>query len=132
MTDTTSTIDAGTAYIDGEIDSSSEGDLTYEIGSIFKRLFATDGGLIPRDAARQIDAVYSDIWFPLDPTHCFRPDKGMPAFLVTLNEFIFTLARVLRYDDIRQDTLVQLILEILELPPRAAHIWGVSETTPEL
>ncbi|GAM33582.1 hypothetical protein TCE0_011f00585 [Talaromyces pinophilus] len=124
MTETASTTDAGTAYIDEEIESSSEGNLTYELGTIFKRLFAKDGGLTPHDAARQIDAVYSDIWFPLDPTFRFRPDKGMPGFLVALNEFIFSLARILRYDDMRQDTLVQLILEILELPPRKAQIWG--------
>ncbi|EEA23335.1 hypothetical protein PMAA_099240 [Talaromyces marneffei ATCC 18224] len=123
MTETTSTIDAATAYLDEEIDSSGEGDLTYEIGTIFKSLFATDRCITPRDAAHQIDAVYSDIWFPMDPTFRFRPDKGMPGYLGTLNEFIFTLARLLRYDDIRQDTLFLLILEILELPPRAAQIW---------
>ena len=131
MTETTTTVDAGTAYINGEMDISGEGYLSYEIGNIFKRLFAAEDGLSPRDAAQQIDAVYSDIWFPRDPTLRFRPDKGMTSYLVTLNEFIFTLARVLSYDDARQDTLVQLILEILKLPPRTAQIWDVSETTPE-
>lgn len=130
MTETTSTIDACTAYIEEEIDNSSEGDLTYEIGIIFKRLFAT-GEISPHDAAQQIDAVYSDIWFPLDPTFRFRPDKGMPAFLGTLDDYIFPLAQKLRYDDIRQDTLVKLILEMHELPPRAAQIWEVRETKPQ-
>ena len=129
MTEATSTVDACTVFIDEEIEGLCEGDLTFEIGHIFKRLFAIDGDFSPPDAARQIDAVYSDIWFPLDPTFSFRPDKGMPSFLLTLNEFIFPLARMLRYDDMRQGTLVQLILEIFALPPRVAQIWGVSKST---
>lgn len=129
MTEATSTVDAGTVFIDEEIEGSSEGDLSFEIGHIFKRLFVTDGDFSPHDAAQQIDTVYSDIWFPLDPTFRFRPDKGMRSFLLTLNEFIFPLARMLRHDDMRQGTLVQLILEIFALPPRAAQIWGVSKTT---
>lgn len=130
MTETTSTIDVGAAYIDQEIDSSYEGDLTYEVGIIFKRLFVT-GDISPHGAAQQIDTVYSDIWFPLDPTFRFRPDKGMPAFLGTLNDYIFPLARIFRYDDRRQDTLAQLVVEIRELPPRAAQIWDVRETATQ-
>ncbi|KAL1970741.1 hypothetical protein VTN77DRAFT_2575 [Rasamsonia byssochlamydoides] len=48
----------------------------------------------------------------------------MANFLSILYELVFDMARLLPYTDARQDTLVQLILELRKLPPKPCRIWN--------
>lgn len=126
MVETLISRDAGIAYLDEEISDSNEGDETYELSNILKRLLV-ENGVTPHDAAQQIDSFYEHQFLPSQPIFQKQKAKGMIEFLGALDVLICDLGRLLHYDDVRQDALIQLILELRKLPPRQVEIWGVSK-----
>lgn len=129
MAETSISRDAGIAYLDEEISEAYEGDETYELANILKRLMA-ENGITPQEAAQQIDSYYEDDLLPSQPILQREKAKGMINLLSALDDLICGLGSALRYDDARQDALIQLILELRKLPPRQVVIGDVSRSTP--
>lgn len=130
MVETSISRDAGIAFLDETISETHgpdyEGDETYELANILKRLLV-ENGITPQEAAQQIDSFYEHDWLPIQPMWVRKKKtKGMSDFLATPYDLICDLGRVLHYDDVRQNTLIQLILELRKLPPRQVEIWEVS------
>ncbi|RAO74256.1 uncharacterized protein BHQ10_010268 [Talaromyces amestolkiae] len=127
MAETSITRDEGIAYLEEEISEAYEGDETYELAYILKRLIAEDG-ITPQGAAQQIDSYYEDDLLPSQPILQKEKAKGMINLLGALDDLICGLGSVLHYNDVRQDALIQLILELRKLPPRQVVI-GDNECT---
>uniref|UniRef100_A0A093VFL7 Uncharacterized protein n=1 Tax=Talaromyces marneffei PM1 TaxID=1077442 RepID=A0A093VFL7_TALMA len=108
MTKASVSRDAGIAYLDEEISQDYEGD---------------ENGTTPQEAAQQIDAFYAGDFLFSQPIFQKEKAKGMINFLGGLDALICGLGRILRYDDCRQDALVQMLLELHKLPPRQVKIW---------
>ena len=128
MAEMSTSQDAGIAYLDEQISESYEGAETYELANILKHLLA-ENGITPQETAQQIDSFYEDEFLPSQPIFQKEKAKGMITLLGALDELLCNLGRVLRYDDVRQDALIQVILELRKLPTRQVEIWGVSKTT---
>lgn len=128
MAEKSTSRDAGIAYLDEEISESYEGAETYELANILKRLLA-ENGITPQETAQQIDSFYENDFLPSQPIFQKEKAKGMINLLGALDELLCNLGRVLRYDDVRQDALIQVILELRKLPTRQVEIWEVSKTT---
>lgn len=111
------------AYLDGDNDSDEEDAPDPIYTAIFKDL-RQHGNTAP-EAARRINAFYAEKFLPSDPLMKFQDDKEMEAFLDVLYRLIFDLARVIRYDDPKQDRLAQLLSELHKLPPKKFTIWKV-------
>jgi hypothetical protein len=105
MTETSTSRDAGIAYLDEELSEPYEADGTHELAEIFKLLLAEDG-ITPQDAAHQIDAFYAEDFLFLQPIYQKEKAKGMINFLASLDELICSLGRVIHYEDTRQDALI--------------------------
>lgn len=131
MAETSITRDEGIAYLEEEISETYEGDETYELAYILKRLIAEDG-ITPQEAAQQIDSYYEDDLLPSQPILQKEKAKGMINLLGALDDLICGLGSVLHYNDVRQDALIQLILELRKLPPRQVVIEDVSKSTLRL
>ncbi|PCG90858.1 Protein of unknown function DUF3632 [Penicillium occitanis (nom. inval.)] len=123
MAEKSTSRDAGIAYLDEQISESYEGDETYELANILKHLLA-ENGITPQETAQQIDSFYEDKFVPSQPIFQKEKSIGMINLLGALDELLCNLGRVLRYDDVRQDALIQVILELRKLPTRQVEIWG--------
>jgi hypothetical protein len=55
----------------------------------------------------------------------FEDDKGMGGFLDRLYDLIYDLARLIPFNNSLQDVLIQLIMELRNLPPKPFKIWNV-------
>jgi hypothetical protein len=56
----------------------------------------------------------------------FQDDQGIGGFLNTFYKVVFTLARLIPYNDSsKQEKLIRLILELRKSPPRSFKIWQV-------
>lgn len=128
MAEASITRDAGIAYLDTEISEAYEGDEIYELAKILRRFIAKDG-VTPQEAAQQIDSYYEDDLLPSQPILQREKARGMVNLLGALDDLICDLGSVLHYDDVRQDDLIQLILELRKLPPRQVVIGNVSKST---
>lgn len=92
--------------------------------SILQDLFASDRGKEAlADAAQKIDSYYHTTF--LD-RYKLRNFNKIQRYLFKLYTTIFDASRCLHYNDPRQDTMVQLIQELRNLPPKTVRIWKVS------
>ena len=112
-------------YIDLLIDEESDDDAFVHLANLVKSLLLSTSETAARDTAAAIDAYYEKEFFPSDPLMRFEEDKGMTSFLLELWEIVFSLARVIPYDDDAQVTLVNLILELYKLPTRSHKVFDV-------
>jgi hypothetical protein len=113
------------AYLDEKMALNEEGTPDYDIATIIEGLLLNGNDhTAVADAARQIDMYYSSVFLPLDPL-IKLDDEGMASLLSTLYNLIFEVARLISYKDSRQDTLVELILELRKLPPKQIKIYNV-------
>ncbi|ROV90384.1 hypothetical protein VPNG_10017 [Cytospora leucostoma] len=101
------------------------------VPSILLHLLATYPGDDPeaareaaREAAFRIDGDYRDVYLPSDPLLQGQDDKGMAGFLDRLYDLMLRIARLVKYDDIRQHALIQCLGELRKLPPKAFRIWN--------
>jgi hypothetical protein len=117
--------DRWVAYLDEEIAFNDEDTLDHYLATIIKDLLLVNNYTAVADVARQIDAYYSGEFLRSDPLLKFQDDKGMEIFLSILYRLVFDLAELISYKDSRQDTLVELILELRKLPPKQLKIWKV-------
>jgi hypothetical protein len=81
--------------------------------------------------AQRFDALYGAVYEPrfngYNKTH-----KGWTGFLIAFYRMLLGAAAELRYDDPKQDKVVQLLVELRRLPSRAVKIFVVSATLPTL
>ena len=113
------------AYLEGEIASCGEDSYNAEFATIMRSLLLSLENSAPADTARRIDTYYWEEYLPSDPLLRFQDDKGIGGFLNFLYELVFDMARLVPYDDSKQDQLLQLIFELRQLPPKPFKIWNV-------
>ena len=79
--------------------------------------------------AQRFDALYGAVYEPrfngYNKTH-----KGWTGFLIAFYRVLLGAAAELRYNDPKQDKVVQLLVELRKLPPRAVKIFVVNATLP--
>lgn len=126
--------DAANAFLTAETTVDEETGVASGLPSIFLDLLAawTEGNhtAAAEEAARRIHADYCDVYLSSDPLMKGLNDRGMAGFLSRLYELVFALARLVGYDDDRQDALLETILQLRKLPPQSLKIWDVSRPTP--
>ena len=110
---------------DDEITEWGEGTFDHALGVTLKGYLLSDGDSAAADTARQIHIFYEQEHLHSDPLMKYEDDQGMGAFLSGFYEIVFTLARVIPYNNSNQEKLVWLLLELRKLPPRQFKIWKV-------
>ncbi|KAK4446717.1 hypothetical protein QBC34DRAFT_411220 [Podospora aff. communis PSN243] len=94
-----------------------EGDIAY-FAAIFRDLLATPG-ISPADAAQRIRHDFLNGYLATEPEWNGLSSRfAVGSFLQGGYEVIFELARVVPHEDVRQDLLVQTLLELRKLPPQ--------------
>lgn len=123
-----STTEPWREYIDEEIDYDKEAGDPMQMPLILRDMissFPEDGQAAAEAAARRINADYWENYLPSDPLLKGRDDKGVEDFLGRLCHLSFHMGRLLRYDDTRQDAIVQLFLELRKLPQQRFQVYEV-------
>ncbi|KAK2764254.1 hypothetical protein FQN54_008946 [Arachnomyces sp. PD_36] len=94
-----------------------KGTVQRDVSSALKDMFlSTDHDNAAHTAAHQFNTYY---WERVNKRQSFKWGKREPwvDYISFLYQIIVRLAPVVRYDDVRQDILVQLIVELRNLPP---------------
>ena len=113
------------AYLEEEIVSCGEGTFECDLDNIMKDFLISKCDPAAPETALRIVTYYWENYLPSDPLMKFEDDKGIAGFLNHLYELVFAMARLIPYNDSRQDMLVQLILELRKLPAKPFKIWNV-------
>lgn len=107
------------AYLNKEYLLFEGGLVEHDMSSIVKQmLLSEDQDNIARTAAHEID----DYWHRHLKTDTFNFQKEEPSFFdfhTCLYNIILELPRFVPYNDPKQDTLVQLLVELRRLPSRS-------------
>ena len=113
-------------WIEAKVRHYGEDTVEASLLEIVKKLLISDNEKAPTVAAHQIDEFYQKIFLPTDPLMRFEEDKGWTEFLNTLYTMIFDVVERVRWNDPKQDSLMNLITALRQLPPRPAKIYDVS------
>lgn len=97
---------------------------------IFQGCLALQPTLTAADGAARIDDVYWSFYMPLDPLHAMMEDKILSGYLLQVWTIFIELGKRIPYDDPGQDKLVELLRELVHLPPMEVRTWDVSTTLP--
>ena len=118
------------AFLDAQVAASDLYPVEYSLFKLLRSvLLSTDQAAIA-EAAQHIDSYYHDEYLPYDPLMRFEDDKGVGGFLNSLYELIYDLARLIPFNNSQQDVLIQLIVELRNLPPKPFKIWNVCLSMP--
>lgn len=111
------------AFLDAQLAASDPHPVEYSLFKLLRSvLLSTDQAAIA-EAAQQVDSYYHDEYLPYEMR--FEDDKGMGGFLNSLYELIYDLARLITFNNSLQGVLIQLIVELRNLPPKLLKIWNV-------
>ena len=83
-----------------------------------QKYLLSNGTITAAEVARQVDKCFYD-WLS-------EVSKHPESFIQDFYDINFCLAKVISYGDVRQDRLVEVMLELRKLPTRQLKIWGVS------
>lgn len=114
-----------TAQFDKELNDWTAEGVENAFAVVLKDFLLSDGDPTAAETAHEIDDLYTQEYLPSDPLLKFSDDQGMEGFLGDFYQIFFTLARLIPYDNSKQDRLIQVILELRKLPPKQFKIWKV-------
>lgn len=121
------------AHLDKEYLFCEEGTVEQDLASIIKDMLLSsesDSDNAAPTAARGINTYYWDRNLDSGPLFKFqRDDIGFFDFLSFLYHVIVRVPCFIPYNGSKQNTLVQLLLEIHKLPPSPIRAWNVCLTT---
>lgn len=78
------------------------------------------------ECAARVDDVYWSFYLPLDPLRCQMEDRILSGFLLHVWTMFIELGKRIPYNDEGQDRLVELLRELVNLPPMEVRTWDVS------
>jgi len=99
-----------------------DGSVEEGIAIMLKDFLLSNGITTANSMAHQIDTFYKQ-YLESDPLMKYEDDQGMEGFLSGFYDVVFTLAKFIPYNSTKQDNLVQLILELRQLPSRKIKLW---------
>lgn len=76
--------------------------------------------------AHRIDDIYWSFYLPLDPLFSFMEDRILSGYLLHVWTMFIELGKRIPYNDPAQDNLVELLKELVHLPPMEVRTWEVS------
>jgi hypothetical protein len=129
--DSSTALESWKEELDQATRSNEENAITSNVPSILRSLVAAnhqDSQGAAQEAAQRIDFDYWHVYLPSDPLLLGTEDKGMATFLTQLYELLFSVARLLHYDNTRQEVIVQLLVELRKLAPKHFTIWEVGDS----
>lgn len=97
---------------------------------VFQSCLAVQSTVTAADGALRIDDVYWSFYLPLDPLHAMMEDKILSGYLLQVWTMFIELGKRIPYDDPGQDKLVELLRELVHLPPMEVRTWDVSVPSP--
>lgn len=77
------------------------------------------------ECAAKIDDIYWSFYLPLDPLFSFMEDKILSGFLLHVWTMFIELGKKIPYNDPAQEKLVELLKELIHLPPMEVRTWDV-------
>lgn len=80
----------------------------------------------PEECAHRIDDIYWSFYLPLDPLFSFMEDRILSGYLLHVWTMFIELGKRIPYNDPAQDKLVELLKELVHLPPMEVRTWEVS------
>lgn len=80
--------------------------------------------------AARIDDIYWSFYLPLDPLFSFMEDRILSGYLLHVWTMFIELGKRIPYNDPAQEKLVELLKELVHLPPMEVRTWEVSEILP--
>lgn len=78
------------------------------------------------ECAARVDDIYWSFYLPLDPLHCQMEDRILSGYLLHVWTMFIELGKRIPYNDEGQDRLVELLRELVHLPPMEVRTWDVS------
>lgn len=78
------------------------------------------------ECANRIDDIYWSFYLPLDPLFSFMEDRILSGYLLHVWTMFIELGKKIPYNDPIQDKLVELLKELVHLPPMEVRTWEVS------
>jgi hypothetical protein len=100
------------------------------LAAMVKEYLLCDDTNAPATFAKRFDGLYGSVYEPR--YNGYQKRKGWTGFLLAFYQVVFGIARILRYDDPKQDKIIQLLVELRKLPTRAVKIFVVSAARPTL
>lgn len=79
-----------------------------------------------RECAARVDDVYWSFYLPLDPLRCQMEDRILSGYLLHVWTMFIELGKRIPHNDEGQDRLVELLRELVHLPPMEVRTWDVS------
>lgn len=76
--------------------------------------------------AARIDDIYWSFYLPLDPLFQFMEDRILSGYLLHVWTMFIELGKRIPHDDPAQEKLVELLKELVHLPPMEVRTWEVS------
>lgn len=76
--------------------------------------------------AARIDDIYWSFYLPLDPLLQFMEDRILSGYLLHVWTMFIELGKRIPHDDPAQEKLVELLTELVHLPPMEVRTWEVS------
>jgi hypothetical protein len=98
------------------------------LAAMVKEYLLCDDTNAPATFAKRFDGLYDSVYEPR--YNGYNKRKGWTGFLLAFYHVVFGTARIVRYDDPKQDKIVQLVVELRKLPTRPAKIFVVSAASP--
>lgn len=78
------------------------------------------------ECAACVDDIYWSFYLPLDPLLQFMEDRILSGYLLHVWTMFVELGKRIPHDDPAQDKLVELLKELVHLPPMEVRTWEVS------
>lgn len=95
----------------------------------FQDCLGAQSELKPAECAARVDDIYWSFYLPLDPLHAQMEDRILSGYLLHVWTMFIELGKRIPHDDIGQDKLVELLRELVHLPPMEVRTWDVSTMT---
>lgn len=77
------------------------------------------------ECAARVDDIYWSFYLPLDPLLQFMEDRILSGYLLHVWTIFVELGKRIPHDDPAQDKLVELLKELVHLPPMEVRTWEV-------
>lgn len=81
------------------------------------------------ECAHRIDDIYWSFYLPLDPLFSFMEDRILSGYLLHVWTMFIELGKRIPFNDPAQDKLVELLKELVHLPPMEVRTWEVIAVT---
>lgn len=119
------------AYLHWLAQSAEPGTLwTAALCETFTSCLAVRPAMAAAEGAVRVDDVYWSFYMPLDPLHAMMEDKILSGYLLQVWTMFIELGKRIPHDDPGQDRLVELLRELVHLPPMEVRTWDVSILLP--